>query len=86
MASELKHRNIRVNCISPGPTNTPLGGKMGIAEERRAASTAAMLAQIPMGRYGKPDEIANAALFLTSAASSFITGIDLHVDGGMGQV
>jgi NAD(P)-dependent dehydrogenase (short-subunit alcohol dehydrogenase family) len=84
--SELKHRHIRVNCISPGPTTTPLGGKMGIPEEHRAASTAIMLAKIPMGRYGKPEEIANAALFLASDASTFITGIDLYVDGGMGQV
>src|ERR1700677_3696019 len=77
---DLKDRHIRSNVISPGPTDTPAidGQPEDIIE--RIAST------IPMGRMGKPDEIARAALFLASDDSSFVTGIELFVDGGRGQV
>lgn len=85
-AVELKHRQIRVNCLSPGPTATPLGGKMGIPSDKAEAYGKFILEQIPLGRFGNPDETARAALFLASDDSSFITGIDLCVDGGMGQI
>jgi NAD(P)-dependent dehydrogenase (short-subunit alcohol dehydrogenase family) len=77
---DLKDRHIRSNVISPGPTDTPaIDGQPPDAIERIAST-------IPMGRMGKPDEIARAALFLASDDSSFVTGIELFVDGGRGQV
>lgn len=83
---DLKHRGIRVNTLSPGPTRTPglngLAGTEQQAEDMQAALTNA----IPLGRLGDPDEIAAAALFLASGDSSFITGIELFVDGGMSQI
>jgi NAD(P)-dependent dehydrogenase (short-subunit alcohol dehydrogenase family) len=84
---DLKDRKIRVNVLSPGPTKTP--GLMGLAGPE-ALKQQALLDQIgdevPMGRVGDPEEIANAALFLASSESSFLTGIELFVDGGQAQV
>jgi NAD(P)-dependent dehydrogenase (short-subunit alcohol dehydrogenase family) len=82
-AIELKARDIRVNVLSPGPTDTAILEKLGIPPEQLGAFEAAMAAAIPLGRLGQPDEVARAALFLASDASSFVTGIDLRVDGGM---
>jgi len=77
---ELKDRNIRVNVISPGPIDTPF--TQPAPQEWKDAMTA----MVPLGRFGRPCEIATAALFLASDDSSFITGIDLCVDGGLTQV
>jgi NAD(P)-dependent dehydrogenase (short-subunit alcohol dehydrogenase family) len=77
---ELKDRRIRSNVLSPGPTETPAIG------QQPAEAMARMLSTIPMGRMGKADEIAKAALFLASDDSSFVTGIELFVDGGRAQV
>lgn len=85
-AGELRQRNIRVNCLSPGPVLTPIIGKMGIGDEQFAAFERQVAGLIPLGRLGRPEELANAALFLASDDSSFITGIDLCVDGGLSQL
>ncbi|MDQ0393601.1 NAD(P)-dependent dehydrogenase (short-subunit alcohol dehydrogenase family) [Labrys monachus] len=77
---ELKERAIRVNVISPGPIDTPF------TQPAPQGWKDAMTAMVPMGRFGQPREIATAALFLASEDSSFITGIDLCVDGGLTQV
>jgi NAD(P)-dependent dehydrogenase (short-subunit alcohol dehydrogenase family) len=77
---ELKDRRIRSNVLSPGPTETPV-----VARQHQDA-IAQIVSTIPMGRMGKPDEIAKAALFLASDDSSFITGIELFVDGGRAQI
>lgn len=82
-ALELKDRGIRVNVLSPGPTDTAIIGKMGIAPEHLDAFKTQVAAAIPLGRLGEPAELARAALFLASDASSFITGVNLRVDGGM---
>jgi NAD(P)-dependent dehydrogenase (short-subunit alcohol dehydrogenase family) len=82
-AIELKARNIRVNVLSPGPTATAILDKLGVAPEQVPAFEASMAAAIPLGRLGRPDELASAALFLASDAGSFVTGINLRVDGGM---
>jgi NAD(P)-dependent dehydrogenase (short-subunit alcohol dehydrogenase family) len=77
---ELKDRRIRSNVLSPGPTDTP------IVAQQPADAIARIVSTIPMGRMGEPDEIAKAALFLASDDSSFVTGIELFVDGGRAQV
>ncbi len=82
--TDLKDRRIRVNAVSPGPTETTafneLLGSSG-AEARKRITTS-----IPLGRLGTPDEIAKAVVFLASEDSSFITGIELFVDGGFAQI
>jgi NAD(P)-dependent dehydrogenase (short-subunit alcohol dehydrogenase family) len=82
-ALEFRARGIRVNVLSPGPTDTAILDKLGIPPGDRGAFVAAMAEAIPLGRLGQPDELAQAALFLASDASSFVTGINLRVDGGM---
>jgi NAD(P)-dependent dehydrogenase (short-subunit alcohol dehydrogenase family) len=83
---DLKARNIRVNAISPGPTNTPGLNNLGQTEEQRKQIVRSLVTTVPLGRLGDPDEIAKAVVFLASDDSSFITGIELFVDGGQAQV
>jgi NAD(P)-dependent dehydrogenase (short-subunit alcohol dehydrogenase family) len=78
--TDLKDRGIRSNVVNPGPINTPLANRQSLDVIARIVST------IPMGRMGKPDEVAKAALFLASDDSSFVTGIELFGDGGRAQV
>jgi NAD(P)-dependent dehydrogenase (short-subunit alcohol dehydrogenase family) len=86
-ALELKDRKIRVNCMSPGAIDTPaLATTTGLTAEQAEQAAAQFTTQIPMGRRGMPEEIAAAVTFLASDESSYITGIDLPVDGGMAQV
>ncbi len=84
--TELRHRRIRVNVISPGPIESPIRDKVGGTREQIEQFKAKVLAATPMGRMGTPDEVANAAVFLASDDSSYVTGIELFVDGGMAQV
>ena len=83
---DLKDRKIRVNALSPGPIDTPIFGKMGVSEEEIRQFKTGLAGQVPLGRMGTSDEIAKAALFLASDDSSFVTGIELFVDGGMAQI
>ncbi|ROO87085.1 NAD(P)-dependent dehydrogenase (short-subunit alcohol dehydrogenase family) [Actinocorallia herbida] len=85
-ANELKGRGIRVNTITPGPTDTP--GLSGLAPdpEQAAGLRRHLAAQVPLGRLGRPEEIAAAVAFLASDQSSFITGSSLYVDGGLNQI
>jgi NAD(P)-dependent dehydrogenase (short-subunit alcohol dehydrogenase family) len=78
--TDLKGRRIRSNVVSPGPINTPLASRQSPDVISRIVST------IPMGRMGEPVEVAKAALFLASDDSSFVTGIELFVDGGRAQI
>ena len=82
--TELKDRGIRVNTLSPGATDTPIIDFN--SKEQADAAKAAFAAATPIGRLGRPEELAAAALFLASDDSSFVTGIDLQVDGGLVQV
>ena len=84
--SDLKSRKIRVNAISPGPIETPIFNTMGLTEEQIAGFKQSFVTSVPLGRIGQPDEIASAALFLASDDSSYVTGIELFVDGGEAQV
>jgi NAD(P)-dependent dehydrogenase (short-subunit alcohol dehydrogenase family) len=83
---DLKQRKIRVNAISSGPIDTPIFSTAGQTEEQIEQTKTSLVASVPMGRMGSPDEVATAATFLASDDSSFITGIELFVDGGMAQV
>lgn len=84
---DLKERHIRVNAISPGPIDTPIFGKIdGLTKEQVEGFKQGVAGMVPLGRMGRSDEIAKAVLFLASDDSSFVTGIDLGVDGGMAQV
>jgi NAD(P)-dependent dehydrogenase (short-subunit alcohol dehydrogenase family) len=84
--TDLRRRRIRVNVLSPGPIETPIFTKGGGTREQSAEFKASLIAAVPMGRIGTPDEVANAAVFLASDDSSYVTGIELFVDGGMAQV
>ena len=83
---ELKDRKIRVNSMSPGPIETPALDKVGLPPEQVELAVAQFTSQVPLGRRGKPEEIASVVVFLASDESSYITGVDLAVDGGMAQV
>jgi NAD(P)-dependent dehydrogenase (short-subunit alcohol dehydrogenase family) len=83
---DLKHRKIRVNTISPGPIDTPIFNSLAHTEEEIKQIKANLVAAVPIGRMGSPDEIAKAVSFLASNDSSYITGIELFVDGGMAQI
>ena len=83
---DLKQRKIRVNAISPGPIDTPIFGGLLETDEQIERFKAGLVASVPMGRMGSPDEIAKAVLFLASDDSSYVTGIELFVDGGMAQI
>jgi NAD(P)-dependent dehydrogenase (short-subunit alcohol dehydrogenase family) len=83
---DLKHRKIRVNAVSPGPIDTPTFNSLAQTKEEIEQIKANLVAAVPMGRMGTPDEIAKAVSFLASDESSYITGIQLFVDGGMAQI
>ena len=83
---ELKDRKIRVNTVSPGPIETPALENAGLTPEQAQQAADQFASQVPLGRRGKPEEIAAAVVFLASDESSYVTGVDLAVDGGMAQV
>ena len=84
--TDLKARGIRVNVISPGPIDTPILNNLEVTKEELGQIKANLASAVPLGRMGHPDDVAKAALFLASDDSSFVTGIELFVDGGMAQV
>jgi NAD(P)-dependent dehydrogenase (short-subunit alcohol dehydrogenase family) len=84
--SEFRDRGIRVNNISPGPVDTPIIDSQADTKEGADKLRDFFKSVIPLGRLGRADEIASAALFLASDESSFVAGVDLSVDGGMGAV
>ena len=86
LAAELAGRGIRVNAISPGPIETPIFERMGVPATEVAGVMDAYAQQVALKRVGQPDEIARVALFLASADSSFVTGQELGVDGGLGNL
>jgi NAD(P)-dependent dehydrogenase (short-subunit alcohol dehydrogenase family) len=83
---DLKDRKIRVNTLSPGPIDTPGLNAVAANEEEVRKFKTGLASTVPMGRLGTSDEIAKAAVFLASDDSSFITGIELFVDGGTAQI
>jgi len=87
LAAELVGRDIRVNAVSPGPIETPAGfERTGLSKEEIDGFVKSIVAQVPMKRIGQPSEIAGAVAFLASSDASFMTGAEIPVDGGFGQI
>jgi len=82
-AQELGPAGIRVNVVSPGPIETPLFGKMGLSPAQIDQFASSVLGQMPLGRFGKPEEVAAVIAFLASPESSFVTGAQYPVAGGI---
>ncbi|MEM8532829.1 MAG: SDR family oxidoreductase [Chloroflexota bacterium] len=85
-SADLVGRGIRVNAVSPGPVETPIFGRMGMTQEQMAGFAENVASQIPLKRFGRPEEIANVVAFLASPESSFILGTEIVADGGMSQL
>jgi NAD(P)-dependent dehydrogenase (short-subunit alcohol dehydrogenase family) len=85
-AAELLGRKIRVNAVSPGPIETPIFDRMGASEEAKKEMKDGISALVPMKRFGTSEEVAKAVAFLASDDSSFITGVEIDVDGGTAQL
>jgi NAD(P)-dependent dehydrogenase (short-subunit alcohol dehydrogenase family) len=83
---DLADRHIRVNAVSPGPIVTPGLEALAETEEQARQFKAGMVAGIPLGRLGIPDDVAKAVVFLASDDSSFVNGAELFVDGGFAQI
>jgi len=86
LAAEYGPRNIRVNAISPGPIDTPIYGKHNAPQEQINQMAESMPSLVSLGRFGSAEEVAQTALFLASKESSYITGSEIPVDGGLAQV
>jgi NAD(P)-dependent dehydrogenase (short-subunit alcohol dehydrogenase family) len=85
-AAELVGRGIRVNTVAPGPIETPIFGKSGLPQEAIDDFAKQILVRIPMKRFGQPEEVAATVAFLASQDASYITGVEINVDGGFGQI
>lgn len=83
-AIELAPRNIRVNSVNPGPIATPIFSKTGMEEEQLNGFATVMQNSVPLKRFGEPEEIAKLVVFLASDNSSYITGSEINIDGGIG--
>ena len=84
--TDLKSRHIRVNAVSPGPIDTPGLRELLASSETGQQRSNSISTTVPLGRLGTPDEIAKAVVFLASDDSSYVTGVELFVDGGFAQV
>lgn len=86
IAAELVGRNIRVNAVAPGPIETPIFERTGLPKETLDEFAKTILASVPMKRFGKSEEVAGAVAFLASSDASYVTGVEIDVDGGRGQI
>lgn len=86
LSAELLPRGIRVNVVSPGPVATPIYDKLGLDRAALEKTAAGIKAQIPLGRFGTPQEIAATVLHLAARESAFIVGTEIIADGGMSQL
>ena len=85
-AAELAERGIRVNTVAPGPIVTPIFGRAGLPKDAVDEFAKEIVAKVPMKRFGQPEEVAATVAFLASQDASYITGVEINVDGGMGQI
>lgn len=86
VAAELVARNIRVNTVAPGPIATPILSRTGLPQESVDEFLKGIVSKVPMKRLGQPEEVAGVVAFLASQDASYITGVEINVDGGMGQI
>ena len=86
LSADLLQRGVRVNVVSPGPVATPILDRMGMPEEQTRQTKEWITQQVPLKRFGHPDEIAAAVLYLSSSESQFVVGTELVIDGGMIQL
>jgi NAD(P)-dependent dehydrogenase (short-subunit alcohol dehydrogenase family) len=85
-SAELISRGIRVNAVSPGAISTPIYGKLDMPQEAVDKMAQNIIAQVPMKRFGAPEDIAKAVLFLSTSDSAYILGAEIAVDGGISQL
>jgi NAD(P)-dependent dehydrogenase (short-subunit alcohol dehydrogenase family) len=85
-AAGLVGRNIRVNTVAPGPIETPIFGRTGLTSAEIEEMGKGLIAGVPMKRLGQPEEVAGVVAFLASSDASYVTGVEINVDGGMGQI
>lgn len=85
-AAELVERNIRVNAVAPGPIVTPIFGRTGLPQDVIDDWAKDLVGKVPMKRFGQPEEVAGVVAFLASPDSWYVTGVEINVDGGLGQL
>lgn len=86
LSAELIAKGVRVNVLSPGPVTTPIYQKLGLEGAALDATAASIRDQIPLGRFGTPEEIASTVLHLSARESAYIVGTEIIADGGMSQL